>query len=120
MSRMRDLHELSDRSEITRLFSGQLAHQPRPEHASGPLDKRLVSTPVITNVAIELDGDAASASSYALAIHGGPRGEDKLVLVRGTRNIDQLTRTSQGWKIRHRIHELVWSFETAGAYPPPS
>ncbi len=105
--------------QIRLLFSGGLAHQPRPEHASGPIDARLVSTPVVTNVAIDLRGDRAHAESYALAIHAGPRGDRRLVLVRGTRNSDELVRTADGWRIAKRVHELKWSFETPGAYPPP-
>lgn len=106
-------------AQIRQLFSGKLPHQPNPEHASGPLDARLVSTPVITNVLIDLDGDQAQAESYALAMHAGPRGDQRLVLVRATRNRDRLSRTPAGWRINHRVHELLWSFETPGAYPLP-
>ena len=106
--------------QIRDLFTGKLAHHPEPEHASGPLDARLISTPVVTNIVIELDGDSARSDSYALAIHAGPRGDERLVLARGTRNRDELVRTATGWRIAHRVHELLWSFETPGAYPPPS
>lgn len=105
---------------IREMFSGRLTHQPDPAHASGPLDAREVSTPVITNVVVELDGDRAHAESYALAIHAGPREDRRLVLVRGTRNRDDLVRTPKGWRIARRVHELLWSFETPGAYPPPT
>ena len=36
------------------------------------------------------------------------------MIVRGTRNVDDLVRTVVGWRIRHRVHATVWSFQIPG------
>lgn len=93
--------------EIRRFFSSITER-----HARG--EQRL-STPVITNVTITLDGSEAHCESMCLAIHIF-YGDDTKVTVRGTRNIDDFIRTASGWKIRERRHEQLWSFETPGTY----
>jgi ketosteroid isomerase-like protein len=77
-------------------------------------DERIGSTPVMSNVLIDLDGDSAHCESMCLAIHVGTKDGAGKVIVRGTRNIDDLVRTSQGWKIKHRTHPGVWVFEVPG------
>ena len=67
-------------------------------------DEKVASTPVMSNVLIELDGDTAHCESMCLAIHAGFRDGEGSVIVRGTRNIDDLVRTPEGWKIRKRLH----------------
>jgi ketosteroid isomerase-like protein len=77
-------------------------------------DERVASTPVMSNVLIDLDGDSAHCESMCLAIHAGFRDGGGAVMIRGTRNIDDLVRTPQGWKIRRRSHPAIWSFEVPG------
>ena len=88
---------------------------PDPARPALPLDPHVVSTPIMTNVLIEVDGDAAHAESYCLATHAGERDGEGLVLVRGTRNVDDLRRTPVGWRITRRRHEKLWSIEVPGA-----
>ena len=78
------------------------------------LDERVASTPMMSNVMIELDGDEAHCESMCLAIHAGFAGGAGSVIVRGTRNVDDLVRTVVGWRIRHRVHATVWSFQIPG------
>jgi hypothetical protein len=87
-----------------------------PASTSGPrmFDSGRVSTPVMTNVAIEMRGSEAHCESMCLAIHAGYQDGDGKVVVRGTRNIDEFAHTAEGWQIRDRRHEALWSFEVAG------
>jgi ketosteroid isomerase-like protein len=78
-------------------------------------DQKVASTPVMSNVLIDLDGDTAHCESMCLAIHAGYEHGEAKVIVRGTRNIDELVRTASGWKIRRRMHPAVWAFEVPGA-----
>jgi hypothetical protein len=78
------------------------------------LDQRAVSTPVMTNIQIDLAGDSAHCESLCLAIHAGVKQGREAVVVRGTQNSDDLVRTAEGWKITKRTHMLHWSFEAAG------
>ena len=72
------------------------------------------STPFISNVVVELEGDTAHCRSMCLAIHAGFRDEEGAVIVRGTENIDKFVRTASGWKISERTHSVMWGFEEAG------
>ena len=83
-------------------------------------DSRRVSTPVVTNVVIVLNGSEAHCESMCLAIHAGHRDGDGKVVIRGTRNIDEFVRTAIGWKIHARRHETLWSFEVSGTLLAPS
>jgi ketosteroid isomerase-like protein len=78
-------------------------------------DQKVASTPVMSNVLIDIDGDTAHCESMCLAIHGGFKHGEGKVIVRGTRNIDELVRTAKGWKIRRRVHPAVWAFEVPGS-----
>jgi ketosteroid isomerase-like protein len=75
------------------------------------LDQKVASTPVMSNVLIDLDGDTAHCESMCLAIHAGYKHGEGKVIVRGTRNVDDLVRTATGWRIRRRVHPAVWAFE---------
>jgi ketosteroid isomerase-like protein len=77
-------------------------------------DEQIASTPIMTNTLVSLNGDTAHCESMCLAIHTGMRDDQAVVMVRGTRNIDDLVRTPAGWKIRHRNHPAVWKFELPG------
>jgi hypothetical protein len=103
-------HVLDGIDEIVRFY----AEKPTSAPARLKLDHWLISTPVMSNIIIELDGDTAHCVSMCLAIHAGDRGGGGVVIVRGTRNIDDLIRTPGGWKIRRRSHPSMWSFEVPG------
>ena len=77
-------------------------------------DQKVASTPVMSNVLIDLNGDTAHCESMCLAIHTGYLDGQGKVIVRGTRNIDDLVRTASGWKISRRVHPAVWAFEVPG------
>jgi hypothetical protein len=36
------------------------------------------------------------------------------MMVRGTRNIEDLVGTTDGWKIRRRVHPAVWASDVQG------
>jgi ketosteroid isomerase-like protein len=96
--------------EIVRSYFGGNGRRP----SAGVLDERLQSTPLMANVTITLAGDAARCESMCLAIHTGHRDGAGRVVVRGTRNIDQLVRTPDGWRIAHRVHPAMWQFVADG------
>jgi ketosteroid isomerase-like protein len=77
-------------------------------------DQRIASTPIMTNTLVTIDGDIAHCESMCLAIHAGMRDEQAMVMVRGTRNVDDLVRTRAGWRIRRRVHPALWKFELPG------
>jgi hypothetical protein len=102
-------------SAAIRQFFGASPGVPRATQGPGlALDERVASTPVMTNVMIDLAGDEAHCESMCLAIHCGFVGGEGSVLIRGTRNIDDLIRTPAGWRIRRRTHANVWSFQVPG------
>jgi len=96
------------REQILDYFSRALDRAARDTPLS--LDDRRASTPVVSNLRIELDGDAARCESTVLAIHAGSSGEGESVVVRGTRNVDDVVRTTAGWRIRRRVHSTDWQF----------
>jgi hypothetical protein len=81
------------------------------------LDPRIVSTPVVGNIVVELDGDTARSTCVGVAIHGGVREGVEVVLLRGTVYSDELVRTADGWKIRSRKHTTHWQIEMPAAHP---
>jgi ketosteroid isomerase-like protein len=99
--------------DIRKYFAGQLESTARSSVLT--FDDKVASTPVMSNVLIELDGDEAHCESMCLAIHVGYRDGQGVVMVRGTRNIDDLVRTEEGWKIRRRSHPAIWAFEVPGS-----
>jgi hypothetical protein len=97
---------------IRQYFSGSAASNARRSVLT--FDEKLASTPVMSNVLIEVDGDTAHCESMCLAVHVGLRDGEGRVMVRGTRNVDDLVRTPSGWRIRRRVHPAVWAFEVPG------
>jgi ketosteroid isomerase-like protein len=95
------------RDQIAAYFAAML------EPAASPLafDERLASSPLVSNVVVELDGDSAHCGSTVLALHAGARDGRAFVVARGTRNEDELVRTAAGWRIRRRVHTSSWQFE---------
>jgi hypothetical protein len=78
------------------------------------LDTRLLSTPIVTNVMIDLDDDEAHAESICLAVHVGVKNDAEVVVVRGICNSDDFVRTASSWKIKKRVHTALWTFQTPG------
>jgi hypothetical protein len=100
--------------DIRRFFAGGSGPGRSAPGSVLALDERVASTPVMTNILIDLAGDEAHCESMCLAIHCGFVEGEGSVIVRGTRNVDDLVRTPAGWRIRHRIHATVWSFQVPG------
>ena len=73
-----------------------------------------ISTPVMANIEIELQGDTARCESTCLAIHAGDRDGKGMVVVRGTQNSDEFIYAGAGWKIRRRLHASKWVSESPG------
>ena len=100
------------------LASGFTADGVADYGALGGLD---ASQHIITNEVIELDGDRATARCYFQAQHvfTGAEGGDNF-LVGGTYD-DEIVRTVDGWRIRHRTLTATWTdgnpavFEAAAA-----
>ncbi len=82
-------------------------------------DSRTVSTAIVSNVMIVINGSEAHCESMCLAIHVGHRDGDVKIVVRGTRNVDEFARTTLGWQIHARRHEALWSFEVPGSLLAP-
>ncbi len=76
---------------------------------SSALTRLDVSHHLVGSHMVEVDGDRASHKCYLQAQHmlRGTKGGD-LWLVAGTYE-DQLVRTSDGWRIKHRILSRVWT-----------
>lgn len=87
------------------LQKGYKAIEKTCREALEPLD---ASQHIITNHEIEIDGDTARARSYLHAQqtkYGMPGGEN--FTIAGT-YIDDLIKTSDGWKIRKRELVIAW------------
>jgi hypothetical protein len=101
--------------DIGRFFAGTLTSVESNRRDVIALDQKVVSTPVMSNVMIDLHEDTAHVESMCLAIHAGARGDAGIVIVRGTQNVDDFVRTDQGWKIRRREHIHLWTYEAPGS-----
>jgi hypothetical protein len=111
-------HVTLNGSDEMRAYFSQLAI--RPATTSTPSVQRVVSTPVMTNVVIDLHGETAHCESMCMAIHAGTRDGEGTVTVRGTRNIDDLVRTADGWRINRREHQVLWSFDAPATFMAPA
>jgi hypothetical protein len=82
----------------------------------GALEGLDASQHLIGTVAIEVDGDTATATCYLQAQHvlRGARGGDNF-LVGGTYR-DRLVRTGSGWQIEHRTLEGTWQDGNPGVF----
>jgi hypothetical protein len=140
-----DIQEIADRLEISdvlaRYASGLDGHDPKllatvftgeavlayddlpptPVKQFGKRSKNLnrfvVTQHIVTNIAIELDGDRARSTSYAHAMHVGDApaeptnpyarfGESYLM---GGTYTDEWQRTAQGWRISYRRFVCTWA-----------
>jgi len=77
----------------------------------GKLNLGEVSTHVMANVLVELDGDRATAQTDGVVhlLRGG------IVLVRGVRYSDVCACTGAGWLIARRRHQALWQFNVPAA-----
>lgn len=67
----------------------------------------------ISNFVATVDGDSASANTFAIAnVIIGAKG-----LVRGLRYEDHLVRVGEGWVIDKRVHTPLWQSEVAIVTP---
>jgi hypothetical protein len=77
-------------------------------------DERHAGTHLSGNLLITLDGDEATAESYAIAYSVPPDSDAGApIKMRGVRYRDRLVREDGGWKIAERIHTADWE----GAMP---
>jgi len=75
------------------------------------------SNHALSNTAIVIDGDEASATTFAVVhVIMGDIGSGQ-VLVRGLRYDDRLVRQDGGWRIASRQHNPLWQYETVAVLP---
>ncbi|GAA2848998.1 hypothetical protein GCM10010472_02410 [Pseudonocardia halophobica] len=77
------------------------------------VDKIVKTQHLLTNVEIDVQKDDATsfcgATTYVLAERAG----EPLVIVRGITYTDTFVRSEdEGWLIKNRTHDLIWSYET--------
>ncbi len=76
-----------------------------------PIDEIVDIMHMVSNVRVTLDGDRAHCDSTAASYTLGPRGGEKIMLIRGYTYSDDLVRGPKGWKIAARVHALKFQFE---------
>ncbi|MET0830392.1 MAG: nuclear transport factor 2 family protein [Microbacterium sp.] len=69
---------------------------------------------LLTNVEIELRGDEATSFCSAFTSIVAERNGTPVLIQRGITYTDRFIRTDEGWRIRHRTHDLKW--ETEGVF----
>lgn len=77
-----------------------------------PIEKIKVEQHMLSNIEIKVDGDTATAFSACRVYIVGTRGDEPVMLIRGITYTDELVRTAEGWRIKERVHYLVWMTET--------
>lgn len=94
--------------------------RPDNAHLAG-FDRATTSTPITSNVVIELDGDRARATSMGVVFHAGVRDDEPVVMVRGSEYEDELRCVDGSWLFASRRHRTVWEYKVRGAEPtaPP-
>jgi 3-phenylpropionate/cinnamic acid dioxygenase small subunit len=73
--------------------------------ARGYVEPLAATQHLVTNHVIEISGDTATARSYAHAMHVSATGAQ--FVIAGAYE-DELVRTSDGWRIRHRKFPISW------------
>jgi len=63
---------------------------------------------------IVIDGDVATADTFAIAYLVEPEAAGGMVHVRGLRYTDRLRRGADGWKIVSRHHSTKWQYDQQG------
>jgi 3-phenylpropionate/cinnamic acid dioxygenase small subunit len=80
------------------------------ENTCRDINERLTGAQhLISNVIVEIDGDEADCWSYfqTQVVRTGTPGGDNFTI--GCKCRDRLVRTPQGWKIRTRRMDLIWT-----------
>lgn len=84
-----------------------------------PLARLAASQHVVGSATVEVDGDSAVASSYTVAHLVRPVTDGHEVVHRGLHYADRLVRTDAGWRIRERVHQVLWSTSSPTVWPVP-
>ena len=71
-----------------------------------------VSTHLMANTLVTIDGDTARAETQGVAYLASPA--TGTVRTRGLHYRDVLRRHDGGWRIAHRIHRSIWETEAPG------
>jgi ketosteroid isomerase-like protein len=77
--------------------------------AAGPDGIGGMSTHLMTNVMVDLDGNAAHAETKAVAYL--TKEDARTVVVRGLRYSDDCVRAEHGWRLQRRVHQADWQYE---------
>jgi hypothetical protein len=86
-----------------------------------PIGAFPASQHIFGSPSIEINGDRATAFSYAVAYLVRAESAGGHVLVsRGLSYSDELVRRPQGWRIAIRIHAVHWSTEQPTIWPVPA
>ena len=93
--------KLEGSAAIKRYYGGRLGKLKDAPTGHIPQTNR-ISTPLMANIEIELEGDTAHRDSTCLASYAVDREGKGIVIVRGTRNSDEFVYTDAGWRIRQR------------------
>jgi hypothetical protein len=102
------IHHSGSDTEFSLSGGAHIAH-----YFSTLMPKFLATTHACCNLVVQLNGDMASASTFAIAhVVDGPR-----VRIRGLRYIDQLVRGSHAWRIQRRTHIQLWQCEADSVTP---
>ena len=102
-------------------YSG-VALAPGVEHIvahMAPLADLPVTQHVVGSIAIDLDGDRATAQSYTVVHFVRPSAGGHEVVHRGLRYDDVFVHTPAGWRIQERIHRVLWSTAEPTEWPVP-
>lgn len=84
-----------------------------------PLAALPVTQHVVGSITTDLDGDEATTQSYTVVHFVRPVPGGHEVVHRGLRYDDRLVRTPAGWRIRERMHQVLWSTTEPTEWPVP-
>jgi hypothetical protein len=84
-----------------------------------PLADLPVTQHVVGSIAIDLEGDRATAQSYTVVHFVRPASDGHEVVHRGLRYDDVFVRTTAGWRIEERMHQVLWSTTEPTEWPVP-
>ena len=93
-------------------FTGVEAIAAKLEEVLGKLE---ATQHLIANATIVVDGDTARSVSYVRAQHyrtGHETGGNTLDM--GGTYVDEMVRTEDGWRIKHRVLEITWREGNSG------
>ncbi|MET0894718.1 MAG: nuclear transport factor 2 family protein [Acidimicrobiia bacterium] len=84
----------------------------RSDGRVSPTDPNTGSTHCMTNIAAQVDGDTARATTTAMITMVGRGAQAGQTIQHGARYSDDLVRVGGEWKIASRRHRQVWKLET--------